>query len=180
MKSKVPQVVPPTQAQLDISSACAATLMRGLDLLHPEAAPSYNLVRIASGGYRLLPYALEFWIEHCLLYALTGGPLDLDHPLPRHLTHLRNKHDQLSQRPDPGEIKYPCPSEAFGSQLADRLKVWAHVPIHDLMRGVLRARWSASQQFCENGEGKPRFRPLPTLLLCFHMSLMHKLTQVLL
>ncbi|KAF1951045.1 hypothetical protein CC80DRAFT_553709 [Byssothecium circinans] len=128
LKSKAPQVVPPTQAQLDISSACAAALMRGLDLLHPEAAPSYNLVRIATGGYRLLPYALEFWIKHCLLYASTGGPLDPDHTLPGRLNHLRNKHDQPSQRPNTGEIKNPSPFEASKSQVADWFKLVADIP----------------------------------------------------
>jgi hypothetical protein len=179
LKFEAPQVVTPLQAQLDISSACAATLIRGLDLLHPEAAPSYNLVRVVSGSYRLLPYALEFWIEHCLLYASTGGPLDLDHLFSRHLTQLRNKHDQLSRRLDTGEIENPSPLEASQSQPDDRLKLLAHIPIHALMRGVLNARWSASQLLCENGEGKPRYRTLSTLLPCFNTSLMHKLTRVL-
>ena len=163
MKSKAPRIVPPLQAQLDVSTACATTLIRGLGLLCPEAAPSYNMVQIASGSCRLLPYALESWIEHCLLYASTGGPLTLDHLFSCRLTRLRSKHDQLSQGLDISEIENSSSFEAFESKLDDRLKLLAHISIHSLMRGVLYARWSASQHFCEKGEGKPGFRQLSTL-----------------
>jgi hypothetical protein len=139
--------------------------MRGLDLLRPEAAPSYNLVQIASGTYRLLPYALESWIEHCLFYASSGGPLTLDHLLSCRLTRLRNKHDQLSQRLDISELENSGSFEVSESKLDDRLQLLAHIPIHNLMKGVLYVRWSASQHFCENGEGKPRFRLLPNPFL---------------
>lgn len=179
LKSQAPQIVSPLQAQLDISSACAATLMRGLDLLRPEAAPSYNMVQIASGSCRLLPYALETWIEHCLLYASTGGSLTPDHLFSCRLTRLHSKHDQLLQGLDISEIEDYGSFEVSESKLDDRLKLLAHISIHSLMRGVLHARWSASEHFCENGEGKPRFGLLSSLFLYSFAQLIHKLTRVL-
>jgi hypothetical protein len=68
LKSQAADIVPPMQAQLDISSACISTIKRGLDLLPLELDHADTLSRIVRGNYRFLPYASKFWVEHCLSY----------------------------------------------------------------------------------------------------------------
>jgi hypothetical protein len=159
LRSNASGVVPRTQAQLNMSLACATTLIRGLDLLSPNAAPSKHLAPIARDTHRLLPYAIEYWIEHCLGYA-TGGSLQPDCILPHRLTELRRKHDRFLQMSERGESQNSySPEITSESELDDRLKFMAHLPIHSLMREVLHIRWSAGQYVCENGEGKaPPYR----------------------
>jgi hypothetical protein len=75
-----------------MSSACVVVITRGLDLLRLESSSIDYLARIASGNYRLLPYAIEFWIEHCSQYASGGGSLGLDRPFQHHLARMHEKH----------------------------------------------------------------------------------------
>ena len=155
MKSTAAEVIPQSQAQLNISFSCSTTLIRGLDLLHQDPAQPKHFVQIASGAYRLLPYALEYWIEHCLRYAASGGPLHLEHPISRRLTELWGKHSQLLQTFEGGKPTYTNSSQAFNElPLDNRLKYMAHLPIYDLMSEVLRVRWLVGEQLCENGEGR--------------------------
>lgn len=141
------------QAQLDISSTCSFTLVRGLNLLSQSLSPHENLVRIATGSYRLLSYALEFWIEHCLHYASIGGPLDQDQAISTCLSQLFNTHEQFSGKPDTVEPNNGS-NGASEHHLDHRLELFTHMPIYNLMKKVLHARWLASQQHCESGEGE--------------------------
>jgi hypothetical protein len=126
--------------------------VRGLNLSSPVSRPD-NLVRIATGSYRLLPYALEFWIEHWLQYASAGGVLDIGQFGSTSLSQLHDTHEQLSENSDPDDSS--CGSvEAMEDHLDHRLKLFAHMPVHDLMRRVLHARKTSSQQQCETWEGK--------------------------
>jgi hypothetical protein len=153
LKSTAPKIISPMQAQLDISSTCNSTLVRGLNLLSLSVSHPGNLLRIVSGSHRLLPYALEFWIEHCLHYASAGGPLNLGQSASTCLSQLHDTHEQFSGKPDTVESSDGS-AEVMEDYLDHRLKLFTHVPAHDLMRKVLHARWLASQQHCENGEGK--------------------------
>jgi len=157
LKSNAPLVIQPIQAHLDISFACITTLIRGFDLLRLDDGHFERKARIATGAYRLLPYALEYWIEHCLLYATNEILVDLNQLLLSRLTQLRVKHDQLLQGIGNGETSHPnaCDtSKVFENKLENRTKLIAHLPIHDLIRRVLHVRWLTSQQLCKNGEGK--------------------------
>lgn len=57
------------------------------------------------------------------------------------------------QRPDTSESGHPNEDEVLESQLDNRLKHMAHLPIRELMREVLHLRWLTSQHRCENGGG---------------------------
>ncbi len=122
--------------------------------MNPGATPSDNLIRIAGGSYRLLSYALEFWIEHCLMYASTGELLDLNNSLLRRLALLNHTHDQLSKSFDSDGAESNSLAEVPDTRLNDLLKLFAHVPIYTLMKGVLHARHLANRSDCETGEGK--------------------------
>ncbi|KAF2678067.1 hypothetical protein K458DRAFT_377432 [Lentithecium fluviatile CBS 122367] len=158
LRSNATEVVPLSQVQLHMSLSCATTLIRGLDLLHQSADPSAHHMRIVSGIYRLLPYALEYWIEHCLRYAASGGSLEPECLLSRRLAELRDKHSQCLQTSESVELANTNSLEAFDEWPPDdRLKHMAHLSIHGLMREVLRVRRSAGQQICENGEAAEAF-----------------------
>lgn len=151
MKSSALHIVPVIHAELDLSSVCAVTLMRGLDLLRSGNYP-VDLDRIARGNHRLLPYALEFWIEHCLLYTSNGGTLDEGCQLTHHLTRLHDTHGNLSKSLNwlKDELE---PVEASDSQTKDRLKPFAHIPAYAMMEEVFRIRRLAIQGGYENGKG---------------------------
>ena len=97
MKSTAPRIVRPIQAHLDISLVSAAILLRSLHLASGDSSFSSNQITVATGSYRLLPYALEYWIEHCLLYTSMEGTIGPNQALPYRLTQLREKHDQILQ-----------------------------------------------------------------------------------
>jgi len=155
LKSKAAEVIPQGQAQLNISFSCSTILLRGLDLLHQGSTPSKHLIQIAGGTYRLLPYALEYWVEHCLQYAVSDGLLEPGHILSHRLTELWDKHNQLLHIFDSGKFTHTESSKTFKEwPLDDRLKSVAHLPINGLMTDVLQVRRLADEQICENGEGK--------------------------
>jgi hypothetical protein len=162
LKCTIPEVVSQKQAQLDIAFACTTVLSRGLDLLCSDLMLPDNLVRIASGIYRLLPYALEYWIEHCLLFAMQAVPLGTDHILSRQLSYLDDKHGHVVQRLKHAEDVGPVPFDSSKSPSDDRLRLIEHLPTYDLMSKVLHVRWLADQHVCENGEGKLHFRSVIT------------------
>jgi len=139
------------QAELDLSSICAITLTRGLDLLR-SGDMSAGLAQIASGNYRLLPYALEFWIEHCSRYAVSRDSLEVESPLTYHLTRLHDAHEHCL-RSVKGAEELQASGEATISQPEDRLRPFAGIPAQNLMKEVLRIRLIASQCGCENGKG---------------------------
>jgi hypothetical protein len=162
MRSRSARIIPRLQAELDLASVCVVTLVRGLGLLRPGTR-SDNHARIASGSYRLLPYTLEFWIEHCFLYTSEGGALGLNCSLMRHLTRLSDAHRLLSTSLNcPGNDETPADDEL--GQQAEKLQPFSHLPAHGLMKEVLRTRRLAIERGCETGQGKCRF------ISCFHSS----------
>ena len=129
-------------------------LTNGLDLLGPNADPSYRLTSVVSGVHRLLPYAIDYWIEHCLVYS-TSGSLQPDCGLALRLCDLKIKHNQILQNWNtPGDHNSHQIHPTTGCILDDRLRFIAHLPIFPLVTAVLEARKSASQHIPDNGEGK--------------------------
>ena len=155
LKSSAAKVISLNKAELNISFSCATTLIRGLELFCQSAAPSERLMQIASSTHRLLPYALEYWTEHCLRYAASCGSLEPGSLLPRRLSELENKHSSFLQTFRGGELASPRPLESSNEcPPDDRLKCISHLPIQHLIDEVLHVRSIAGQQCCENGEGK--------------------------
>jgi hypothetical protein len=162
----------PMQAQLDISMACVSTIRRGLDILHLEVLEADSLMKIVNGKYRLLAYALEFWLEHCLCYASTGGFVDVGQRLCICLTELYDAHRQYTRHSD---IVASCSLLDESVEIKaddDRVDLYAHMPIYHLMKEVLRVRRSASRQLCANGEGKFKHVNLDKLKLKLTMSVL--------
>ncbi|EUC41875.1 hypothetical protein COCMIDRAFT_57997, partial [Bipolaris oryzae ATCC 44560] len=95
LKAQTPQIVPAIKAALDISSACAIIITRSLNLLRFKSNSLEYLTQVASGNYRLLPYAIEFWIEHCSQYASGRDSLDIETYL---INNDQTLFSQLSQK----------------------------------------------------------------------------------
>lgn len=138
-------------AHCDLSFACATLLMNGLQLLEPHVATRDRLIRVGSGLFRLLPYALEYWTEHFLLYASNGGDINQNHKLIRHMSTMRSKHDQLLSRIK--DLRVSSNGTAPHEMLDERLQLVSQLHTHDLIRDVLRLR-SLLQQECEDGKGR--------------------------
>ncbi|KAL9065694.1 MAG: hypothetical protein Q9157_007389 [Trypethelium eluteriae] len=153
MKSATSVFFRPLESHCDISFACMATLSSGLDLVDPESTEQSRLRRIVSGVHGLIPYAIENWIEHLFLYASTGGAFEQDRALFLHLSSFLSKHNNLLHLTKVHEEKSAYGNEhASFNQLDKRLRLLAHLPIHDLVREILHMRWLARQEACESGE----------------------------
>jgi hypothetical protein len=146
LKFDGPRFVTPLQAELDLSSVCVVILVRGLGLLRPRTN-SDSHARLANGSYRLLPYALKFWIEHCSMYASKGGTLSANCPLAKHLSRLHEAHRLLSR-----SLNKPLSLVTEALQDAD-LQNYARLPAHTLMVEVRRIQRLASENGYENGPG---------------------------
>jgi hypothetical protein len=140
------------EAQQDLSISCIQTIIKGLDLLRYNRIPSDRFPLIAGGTYRLLPYALDFWIHHCLVHADQSGGIKMENPLLDKLQQLCNKHDE--QKPTIVNATSPDSRATTSSKLDGRLVHFINHPIHGIMRSVLNARFEAGQSQCENGEGE--------------------------
>jgi hypothetical protein len=116
---------------------------------------SDSLAQIATGNYRLLPYAIEFWIEHCFLYANAGGFLNHENPLSHYLARLYDAHNQCQQRLGTSAIQVDKTVEAQHSHADDRLECFSQMPIQELMKDVLCLRQLASRFDGENSTGEP-------------------------
>ena len=143
-------MIPHHLAQFDLSSACIATLVNGLDLLAPRQGQAEILAQVATGSHRLLSYALEFWVEHCLLYVTLAGCCALQsllaqlHDKHLHLVHMLS-HDTRNS--------LACALPVLDATDA-RAEALAGLPVHTIIRDVLQVRQWISQQNCENGTGK--------------------------
>ncbi|KAL9093837.1 MAG: hypothetical protein Q9165_003760 [Trypethelium subeluteriae] len=136
----------------DITFACVATLASGLDLVGPEVAEQDRLMSVASRKHGLIPYAIEYWIEHLLLYASAGGTFEQDRPLSLHLSSFLNKHNQLFHLTKSHANEAACEDEGASYGKSDkRLGLLANLPVHDLARKILHLRWLSNQESSESG-----------------------------
>lgn len=111
------------------------------------------LVQIAAGSHRLLSYALEYWIEHCLLYVTLVETSAVQGLLLDRLAQLHGKHDYLAHtlRHEIRQSAAFVLSPETGTDV--RIQAYAGLRAQTMMRDVLQVRQSMSQQDCGNGEG---------------------------
>lgn len=147
-------------------SACAIVIARGFELLRLENSSIDHLGRVASGNYRLLPYAIEFWIDHCMRYASVGGNLGPDRPFQYHVTRMCETHKECMHALG-HVIQVDTKDEPKVTLVDEQLGLFLNTPIHCLMSDVLRFRRVASQLNDDNRSGRFRFR-ISTLLDAFH------------
>jgi hypothetical protein len=155
LKFQTPQIIPAIDAALDISWACAVVITRSLDLLRLESSSIGYLAQIASGNYRLLPYAIEFWIEHCLQYA-SGGRLDLDRLFQHHLAQMHEKHKDCLHELGRATIQVATQDNDNADYVDERIQLFTKIPIYGLIADVLSLRQSASQLDGQNSSGMLR------------------------
>jgi hypothetical protein len=134
--------------------------MRGLELVRLGSNATAYLAVIASGNYRLLPYAIEFWIDHCSQYALGGGCLGLDRPLQRHLARLYEKHKDILHGLGLATPQAASPERAMKDHANEQIKLYSNIPIYGLMADILSLRHLVSQLDGDNSSGKFRLNQL--------------------
>ena len=125
---------------MDISSICAVILMRGLDFVRSGSNAIDYLAQIAIGNYRLLPYAIAFWIDHCSRYASGGGTLGPDCPLRHHLTKMHSKHEDCLDSQMCATAQNETQNVADTRQASEPLQLYSNVPVYRLMGDVLSLR----------------------------------------
>ncbi|KAH7092298.1 hypothetical protein FB567DRAFT_235606 [Paraphoma chrysanthemicola] len=147
-----PEIIPTPEAQLDIASASVGLLVKGLEFLMPNIEQSDVMAKVAGGSYRLLTYAIDFWIEHCLLYITSVGDFTAQGLLLEWLARLQDKHDHIirglhhtAHVPDADAL----PSD---TEVDRRLHLYAGRPAQTIMRHTLTTRQFVSRGKCENGK----------------------------
>lgn len=128
-------MIPAFGVHQDIASSCATTLIRGLDLLVLGVDAPENLARIVNESYRFLPYALDFWIEHCFCSAETAA--DLGQVISNRLILLYNKHIQCYQKQAGNLDERNIAMTGIEDNGPD---MFIHTPIHGVMKEVLETR----------------------------------------
>lgn len=132
-------------------------ITRSLDLLCVDSGSVTNFARIVSGHHRLLPYSLEFWIEHCLEYASKRKNLCLDRVIEYHLDQLYEKHEGSLHAVGCNVVQTATQTETNVSYGDERLELFSDMPIYGLMADVLQLRRLASQENDDRSVGKFRF-----------------------
>jgi hypothetical protein len=127
--------------------------MRSLDLVHPDYSYMEYLGKIASGSYRLLPYALEFWIEHCSQYASGGGSLGPDRPLQHHMARLHMKHQDCLHIHGRAIDHVQMQENLCANHVDERIEPFSEMPICALMADVLNLRRLIAEFDSDNSSG---------------------------
>lgn len=127
--------------------------MKGLDLLQRNIGQTEISAQVVSGSYRLLPYAMEFWIEHCLLYSKSAGTSGVDRVILNLLSLLQRKHDSLAQALHHESRRHEVSANSSGTEVDEQTGPCAGWPAQMLMRDSLRTRTFVSRENCENGKG---------------------------
>jgi hypothetical protein len=109
--------------------------------------------QIVSGKHRLLPYAIEFWIEHCSQYASKAGSLRMDQLFQQHLARMHDKHQQCLHALGRAMTQAQATDKTNTNV---RLQLFSNMPICELMADVLSLRQLASQLDGENSSGRCR------------------------
>lgn len=145
-----------------MSCACIIIIIRGLELVRMGDNSADYLALIASGNYRLLPYAIEFWIEHCLQYA-SGRDLRPGRPLQRHLDRLHGTHEDYLHAFGLGTTQNVSPDWTNTTHADERLSLFLNIPIYGLMVNLLSLRHLVSQLDGDNSSGKFTTQIVPPL-----------------
>ena len=132
-------------------------ITRSLDLLCVDSGSVTNFARIVSGHHRLLPYALEFWIEHCLEYASERENLGLDQAIQHHLDQLYEKHKSSLHAVGCNAVQTATQTETNVSYGDERLELFSGMPIYGLMADVLQLRRLDRKKNDDRSVGKFRF-----------------------
>ncbi len=126
-------------------------LKDSLCLLDPEFPKLSQLLRILSGSFALLFYAIDFWLDHVLVCASIAR-LPEESSLGQALTSLELLHNQLCTILRPN-----ASSKANLSTLVPtdrRLDALSHLSVHSLCTSLLAFRADCQDKSASNGEGK--------------------------
>ncbi|KAI3329791.1 hypothetical protein F4824DRAFT_372120 [Ustulina deusta] len=132
-----------------LAFACVTVLKDSLCLLDPEFPKLSQLLRILSGSFALLFYAIDFWLDHVLVCASIAR-LPEESSLGQALTSLELLHNQLCTILRPN-----ASSKANLSTLVPidrRLDALSHLSVHSLCTSLLAFRADCQDKSASNGE----------------------------
>ncbi|KAI9674908.1 MAG: hypothetical protein M1822_009011 [Bathelium mastoideum] len=141
----------------DLALTCVVTLKHGLDLIDPRIADSDRLLRICSGLYGLLPYAIDHWIEHLLTYVVNKDGLGQDELLSSHLSDLTTSHNQLWTEYRLDNTPTDRGGHLSGDEMDRRLELLSDLPIHSLITKILHIRSLSHQENSDNGQAAEEY-----------------------
>ncbi|KAI1734594.1 hypothetical protein F4680DRAFT_336723 [Xylaria scruposa] len=132
-----------------ISFACVTVLKDSLSLLDPEIPQISQIPRILSGSFALLPYAIDFWLDHILACAIIAR-LPEDSSLGQALSSLKLIHDQLCSSLKHDVLRSKI---SLSYVLTDtRLERLSHLPIYSLCASILALRADCKDKSASNGQ----------------------------
>ncbi|KAJ8130813.1 hypothetical protein O1611_g2810 [Lasiodiplodia mahajangana] len=132
-----------------IAFACVTVLKDGLHLLDPELPDLSLLPQILNGSFALLPYAIDFWLEHVLFHA-SSTILRKESVLGQALSSLELFHGKLCS-----SLKPHTPGEAcFSTHVSDdvRLEKLSHLSVYSLCASILAFRANCQGKSASNGK----------------------------
>ncbi|RYP56345.1 hypothetical protein DL769_009929 [Monosporascus sp. CRB-8-3] len=155
-----PQRIEPAVRESLITFACVTTLKDSLSLIDPDVQADSQLLQVLNGFHALLPYSIDFWIDH-LLASTVEKHLELYPPMARVLAEFDTLHQQLAQK-----LKFTTNRILSVEELDSRLRPVAHLPIASLCSAILAFRAQFNPQSAPNGEEseKQAIEHDPTLL----------------
>jgi hypothetical protein len=73
--------------------SCSIALRSGLDLLDPEISEEKHILMVLDGSHALLPYAVDFWLDHLLMdQDETSAPILIHDSVGTALAKLEHRH----------------------------------------------------------------------------------------
>ncbi|KAI1496314.1 hypothetical protein F5X99DRAFT_75957 [Biscogniauxia marginata] len=134
-------------SQESIAFACVSIIKDSLVLLEPGISQDDRLIRVVSGSHALLPYALDFWLEHLLELGQETNVFQ-GSPLGAALSSLESCHCDLEFK----LARDPAWRTVFLSEAIDnRLSLLSGTPVYALCASIQRKRDECQSKSVENG-----------------------------
>jgi len=100
-------------------------------------------------------YALEFWQQHILSYAASGGDLSSNAVLIKHLVSFWSTHERIRSATHDSGINAHVVDATVTSEPQDaRLQLIAHLDIFAFVSDTLQLRLASQNESSSDGKGK--------------------------
>ncbi|KAI0376508.1 hypothetical protein F5Y04DRAFT_209138 [Hypomontagnella monticulosa] len=149
-QERVNDELKPLEWMCSIAFTCVSVLGHGLSLLDPDVPLPEKLHAVAEGSHALLPYAIDFWVEHLLdcsdRFELASSP-----GLFEALSNFELEHGKILVKLGVSMNKETASQEGTG-----RLQAIAHLPAISLCASVLEFQ-QRKTQLAEDGAEFEKF-----------------------
>lgn len=124
-------------------------LRESLALVDPGTDKMDKLLHVLNGSHALLPYAVEFWLEH-LLDCATAINITPDSPLGLLMANFHSSHMRAAQKLNK-VVTVGLPSQPSADT---RLAALSHLSIGLFCTSILAFREECKEKSAGSGEGK--------------------------